>query len=115
VQGSTRCDGYRGVEGHVKHGDGSPYPGVAIGIWSDSWAGLVTLSEANGKYAYNLMNLPPGKFMLAVVQYETCAVQGELRTANACQRQSGIVEIILTENCTGTDANQVSLVDFTGP
>jgi hypothetical protein len=115
VSGSIRCDGYRGVEGHVKHGDGSAYPGVAIGIWSDAWSGIVTTSEPNGKYAFNLMNLPPGKFKLAVVTYETCALQGELRTANACQRQSGIVEITLTENCTGSNANQVSLVDFTGP
>jgi hypothetical protein len=115
VQGYVRCDGYRGVEGHVEHGDGSPYPGVAVGIWSDAWVGMVTLSEGNGKYAFNLMNLPAGKFKLAVVQYETCAVQGQLRTANACQRESGIVEITLTESCTGTDANQVSLVDFTGP
>lgn len=115
VQGSARCDGYRGVEGYVEHSDGSPYPGVAVGIWSDTWSGTVTTSEASGKYAFNLMNLAPGKFKLAVVRYETCAVQGELRTADACQRLSGIVEITITENCTGTGANQVSLVDFTGP
>jgi hypothetical protein len=115
VRQDTRCDGYRGVEGHVKHGDGSAYPGVAVGIWTDAWWGIVTLSEAEGKYAFNLMNLPPGTFRLAVVSYETCAVHDELRTADACQRQSGIVEITLTEDCTGAEATQVVWVDFTGP
>ncbi len=115
VRRDARCDGYRGVEGYVRHGNGSGYAGVAVGIWSDAWWGIVTLSELDGKYAFNLMNLPPGKFKIAVVRYETCAAQGELRTANDCQRQSGIVEITLTENCTGDNATQVVWVDFTGP
>jgi hypothetical protein len=115
VRGDTHCGGYRGVTGFVKHANGSVYPGVSIGVWSDAWSGQATTSEASGKYEVPLANVPPGKFKVAVVRLETCNQQDGRPTAADCQRLSNVIEVTITENCTGAGANQVSTVDFTGP
>ncbi len=115
VRGYARCDGYAGITGHVRHGNGSPYPGVAIGVWSDTWVGEVTTSEVDGKYELNLTALPAGRFKVAVVRMETCSQQEGRTTAVSCQRLSAPVEVTKTDNCSGAGANQVSELDFTGP
>lgn len=115
VRGYVHCGGYRGVTGTVKHGNGSPYPDVAVGVWSDLWLGQVTVSEASGKYEVALTNLPPGKFKVAVVKLETCAQSVSGPTAVDCQRLSNVVEVTASENCTGVGANQVTEVEFRGP
>ncbi len=88
---------------------------MAIGVWSDAWYGLVSLSEADGKYEVPLTNLPAGKFKVAVVKLETCGLQDGYPTAAGCQRLSDVVEVATTDHCTGDGANQVTEVDFTGP
>jgi hypothetical protein len=103
------------VTGQVKHGNGTPYPGVAVGVWSDTWAGTVDVSKADGKYDIPLSNLPAGKFRVAVVRLETCQQRDGLATAEDCQRLSLPIEVTKTEQCTGAGASTVSRVDFTGP
>jgi hypothetical protein len=115
ARGFARCDGYQGVEGFVKHSGGAGYPDVAVGVWSNTWTGIVTTSEQDGKFAVNLSNLPPGEFRVAVVRYESCTTQGELRTASGCQLLSNVVTFSITENCTGAGASQVAIVEFRGP
>jgi hypothetical protein len=115
IRGYTNCD-YAGVTGFVKHASGDPYADVAVGVWSDAWAGLVSTSEANGKFELTLTHLPPGTFKLAVVKPDTCSQQDGRPTANNCQFLSNIVDnVITTENCEGDGANQVTEVEFTGP
>ena len=115
VRGIVRCDGYAAVTGHVKHSGGTAFAGVAVGVWSDLWAGAVSVSQADGKYDVNLTNLPAGTYQVAVVKLETCQQRDGLPTAVDCQRLSLPLGVTKTENCTGSGANQVSEVDFTGP
>lgn len=115
VRGYTHCGGYAGVTGLVKHTNGSPYPGVAVGVWSDVWQGRVAVSEANGKFELSLTDVPVGKFKVAVVKLETCSLRNGLPTATDCQRLSNVLEIVTTAHCTGTGANQVTEIHFVGP
>jgi hypothetical protein len=100
----------------VFHGNGAPYPGVAVGVWTDVWQGKVTVSEPNGKYSLPLTGLPTGTFHVAVVQFETCnqLANGD-RTAVDCTRKSPDYDVTVTDNCQGAGANQVTVLDFTGP
>jgi hypothetical protein len=86
----------------VKHASGDPYADVAVGVWSDEWSGSVTRSEGSGKYSLPLREVPLGKFLVAVVQWESCGQQGERRTA-------------VTEHCEGAGASNAAVVEFTGP
>lgn len=86
-----------------------------MGVWSNTWSGLVSESEPDGKFAFNLSNLDPGDFKIAIVKPETCTMQGELRTANGCQLLSNVISFAITENCTGAGASQVAIVEFRGP
>jgi hypothetical protein len=99
----------------VKHANGSGYADVAVGVWGDVWEGAVTVSEADGKYELPLSNVPVGKYKVAVVRLETCGQRDGRPTANTCQLRSKPVGITTTDNCTGTGANQVSEVNFSGP
>ena len=115
IRGTTQCSGYRGVTGKVLHANGAPYPGVAVGVWSDAWQGRVSVSEGDGKYDLDLSNVPAGSFRIAVVRLETCGQRDGQPTAIDCQRISNEVSVTTTDNCTGADANQVTEVDFRGP
>jgi len=115
VGGSARCDGYTAVTGFVKHADGSAYPGVAVGVWSDAWEGRVTTSLPDGKYDLSLGGVPPGTFKVAVVRLETCGQREGAPTAMDCAVRSNIISVVTTEQCSGTGASQVPMVDFTGP
>lgn len=97
------------------HANGAPYPGVAVGVWSDAWQGRVSVSEDSGKYELSLSDVPAGTFQIAVVRLETCSQRDGLPTAVDCQRVSAVIRVATTDNCTGTDANQVTEVDFRGP
>jgi hypothetical protein len=99
----------------VKHANGSGYPDVAVGVWSDAWEGAVTVSEADGKYDLPLTNVPAGKYKVAVVRLETCGQRDGRTTAIACQPRSSPVVVTTTDNCTGAGANQVTEVNFSGP
>jgi hypothetical protein len=104
------------VTGFVLHSNGDPYAGAAIGVWSDAWAGNVSLSEANGKFDVSLTALPAGTYRVAVVKPDTCSQQDGRPTANDCQFLSNIIEnVTITDNCEGEGANQVTEVEFTGP
>ena len=116
VRGDTNCSGYRGVTGHVEHANGAPYPGVAVGVWSDTWQGRVSVSEADGKYELTLTDVPAGKFKVAVVKLETCSQQQDGSwTASDCQLLSKPIKVTMTDYCTGPDANQVATIKFVGP
>ena len=110
-----RCDGFRGVTGWVRHADGSPYPGVAVGVWSGGWAGLVRVSEGNGKYDVISGGLGEGRFNVAVVQLETCSLVDGQPAANTCRPRSNVVTATITAGCEGPDDNQVTEVVFVGP
>jgi hypothetical protein len=115
MRGYTNCD-YAGVTGLVKHADGSPLPGVAVGVWSDTWEGKVSVSEASGKYDVGLAGIPPGMFKAAVVKLDSCSQQDGRVTAKDCKFLSNLVSgIVITEQCQGEGANQVTEVDFVGP
>jgi hypothetical protein len=104
------------VTGLVKHSSGDPYAGVAVGVWSDTWEGRVSVSEANGKYELPLTGIPPGMFKVAVVRLETCSQQDGRPTAKNCQIISNAVDNVLTTaHCQGDGANQVTEIDFAGP
>ena len=116
VRGYTNCGGYRGITGLVKHANGAPYGGVAVGVWSNDWDGRVSVSEASGKFELSLSDLPPGTFNVAAVKLETCTLRDGLPTARDCQRVSNAVTNVTTsENCTGAGANQVTEIEFVGP
>jgi hypothetical protein len=113
VRGYPHCGGYAGVTGHVLHGNGAPYPGVAVGVWSDTWQGRVGISEADGKYDVPLTDLPPGHFQVAVVKLDTCVVQNGQPTAINCKRLSNVISgVTVTEFC---DVNRVTEIEFRGP
>ena len=95
------------------HANGAPYPGVAIGVWSDAWQGRVGISEADGKYEVPLSDLPPGHFKVAVVKLETCTQRDGQPTAIDCQRLSNVVTgVTVTEHC---EVNRVTEIEFVGP
>ena len=104
------------MTGLVKHASGAPFGGVAVGVWSDAWAGRVSVTESNGKYELPLTDVPPGTFRVAVVKLETCSQQGGQPTASNCQMISNIVGgVSTTAHCQGADANQVTEIEFVGP
>jgi hypothetical protein len=116
LQGYTHCGGYAGVTGLVKHANGTPFNGIAVGVWSDAWAGSVSVSEVSGKYEVPLSGLPAGLYRAAVVRIETCSQQDGRVTASNCQLLSNVVENLrTTEYCEGDGANQVTEVEFVGP
>ena len=110
ITGQARCD-YAGVTGYVTHANKSPYPDVAVGIWSDTWDGQVAFTEASGKFDVSLTGMPVGKYYVSVVEAGTC----QLPAARACQLRSNKLEVTVTEKCAGTGANQVTEVSFVGP
>jgi hypothetical protein len=112
VRGYPHCGGYAGVTGQVKHANGSPYPGVAIAVWSDTWVGRVAVSKADGKYDLALTDVPYGEYQVAAVRLETCTERDGQVTALNCQQISNVVKVTVTEFC---NVNRVSEVDFTGP
>ena len=114
--GFVNCT-YTGVTGRVKHANDQPYPGVTVGVWSDTWEGAVSWpSDLNGKYTVDLGgNIPPGKFYVAVVEPTTCGTRDGRTTASGCQRRSGVIKVTTTADCTGGSAVQVPVVDFVGP
>jgi hypothetical protein len=112
VRGYPHTGGYSGVTGYVKHSNGSAYPGVAVGVWSPTWVGDVSVSQADGKYEVNLSSVPPGAYLVAVVKIDTCSQQDGRTTAVNCQRLSNIVEATKTED---PSVNRVTEVEFTGP
>lgn len=115
VRGFANCS-WAGVEGVVKHASGDPYPGVAVGVWTDIWGGRVALSEPSGKFSLTLSDVPPGTFNVAVVRLETCGQRDGLPTASDCRIISNVLaNVVVTEKCSGTGANQVTVLEFTGP
>ncbi len=115
VRGFANCS-WAGVEGLVKHADGSPYPDVAVGVWTDIWEGRVVLSEPSGKFSLTLADVPPGTFKVAAVRLETCGQRDGLPTASKCTIISNLLSnVVVTAKCAGTGANQVTVLEFTGP
>jgi hypothetical protein len=112
VRGYPHCGGYAGVTGYVKHGNGAPYPGVSVGVWSPLWVGAVGTSGADGKFDVPLTNVPFGDYQVAVIKLDTCAQQDGLPTAIQCQRLSNVTKISVTENC---NVNRVTELAVTGP
>ncbi len=112
VTGRPDCTGFAAVTGTVKHSNGSPYPGVAVGVWSPTWVGAVGISKADGKFDVLLSGLPFGEYEVAVVKPDTCAQQDGVTTAIECQRLSNITEVSVTENCR---LNRVTELSVTGP
>ena len=115
VRGDVRCDGYRGITGFAYHANNAPYPGVGIAVWTDLWEGRVSVSEPDGKFDRPLSGLPAGTFHVAVVRQETCDQQGGEITARNCKVISNVLNVKLTEQCTGAGANQVTVLRVTGP
>jgi hypothetical protein len=104
------------VTGLVKHANGAPLPGIAVGVWSDAWEGRVSVSEPSGKYEVPLSGLPAGTYRAAVVKLETCGQRDGQATASNCQVISNLVDNLkVTEHCAGDGANQVTEVEFVGP
>jgi hypothetical protein len=115
VRGYTNC-GARGITGQVKHANGSPYPGVAIGVWTDVWQGRVAVSEPSGKFELALGDVPPGTFKVAAVKLQSCTLRDGLPTAVDCQRISNVIDnVVTTEKCEGAGANQITEIEFVGP
>jgi hypothetical protein len=113
VRGYPHCGGYAGVTGQVVHANDAPYPGVAVGVWSNTWQGRVGVSEADGKYEVPLSDLPPGHYQVAVVKVDTCKVQNGQPTAVDCRRLSNVITgVTVTEFC---DVNRVTEIEFRGP
>jgi hypothetical protein len=113
VRGYPHCGGYAGVTGQVVHGNGAPYVGVAVGVWSNTWQGRVGISEADGKYEVPLSDLPPGHYQVAVVKLDTCKIQNGQPTAVDCRRLSNVITgVTVTEFC---DVNRVTEIEFRGP
>jgi hypothetical protein len=112
IRGYSHCGGYAGVTGQVKHGNGSPFPDVAVGVWSGTWVGAVSVSQSDGKFDVPLTNVPYGEYQVAVVKLDTCAQQDGRPTAIQCQRLSNVVKVTVTEDC---NVNRVTEVGFTGP
>lgn len=96
----------------VEHANGAPYPGVAVGVWGNKWAGRVGISESSGKFEVPLSDVPPAHYFVAVVRLETCELRNGQPTAIDCQRLSNVLEVTKTEDC---NVNRVSEVEFTGP
>jgi len=111
VKGYARCDGYYAVTGFVTHANKSAYPGVSVGAWSDTWGGEVKVTEDSGKFDVVLMGMPFGKYYVAIVEPGTC----QLPSASGCQRRSNVLEVTITQKCSGSGANQVTEVSFVGP
>jgi hypothetical protein len=100
----------------VKHTNGGAFGGVAVGVWSEAWDGKVSVSEPSGKFELTLTDVPPGRFLVAVVRLETCSQQDGRPTAKNCQKISNIIaNVTTTENCEGAGANQVTEIEFVGP
>ena len=99
----------------MTHGNGDPYAGAAIGVWTDQWPGRVVQSEPSGKYSLNLADPGAADYRVAVVRLETCPWQGELQTAVDCEKMSNLVAFTITAHCQGSGASNVTQVDFTGP
>ncbi len=112
VRGYPHCGGYSGVTGHVRHANGSPYGGVAVGVWSRTWDGAVAISQDDGKFEVTLNNVPPDHYFVAVVKIETCPQINGLYTARECRKLSNILEVTKTEDC---NVNRVTEVDIVGP
>jgi hypothetical protein len=85
---------------------------VAVGVWSNLWAGRVGVSEADGKVEVTLSDLPPGHYKVAVVKLQTCGQRDGQPTAVDCQRLSNVVEVTVTEYC---EVNRVTDMEFWGP
>lgn len=112
VRGIARCDGFAAVTGTAQHFNKAPYPGVAVGVWSSTWAGAVGISKADGKFDILLSNMPFGEYQVAVVKLETCGEQNGLPTAIDCQLLSNTVKVSVTENC---NVNRVTELAVYGP
>ena len=111
VNGWARCD-LAGVTGHVYHPKSSPYPDVAVGVWSDTWDGEVDVTDASGKFEVALTRLPTDtKYYVAVVELGTC----QLPAARACQQRSNEVDFWVHARCSGTGVSQTTDISFVGP
>ena len=97
------------------HANGAAFPGIAVGVWSDTWVGSVAQSEASGKYEVSLTGLPDGNYKVAVVKWETCTEQEGRRTAHKCQLRSEVLTIFNNQDCNAANASQVTQIDFIGP
>ena len=117
ISRSQNC-GTKGVWGYVEHNSGAPYPGVRVGVWSDSWAGrLSTPAEANGKYTVLMNDVTAGEFTVAVVDPDTCGMDGGVLTADRCDRLSNPITVTLNEiwECENEGTVQWVEVLYTGP
>lgn len=104
-----------GVWGYVWNKSGSPYPGVIVGVWSDGWGGRLSgPADAEGKYTVVLSDLPPGEFIVAVVDPNTCATHDGAPTADRCNHLSEPIRVTLnaTYECENEGTVQWSEVHF---
>lgn len=116
AKGYARCDGYRGVTGTAIHANKAPYPGVSVGVWSDSWEdGRVGASQGEGKFDINLSDLPVGTFHAAVIKAEGCEQRNGAPVVKNCQKLSNVKDFAITDKCTGAGASQVTELAVYGP
>lgn len=105
--------------GYLLHGNGDPFPGRTVGVWSDAWQGAVSgPSELDGKYAVDLSNVPAGSYQVAVVDPGTCSSRGDGQlAANGCRRLSNVVAVTIFEiwDCEKSGTVQWAEVHFRGP
>ena len=114
----TKNCGTKGVWGYVEHENGTPYPGIRVGVWSDGWAGrLSTPAEADGKYTLVLNDLPAGEFKVVVVEPDTCSTEGGELAAAHCDHLSEPITVALNEvwECETEGTVQWVEVLYTGP
>lgn len=110
-----KCD-EAGVTGFAYHFNKAPYPGVAVGVWSDMWDGAVGISESNGKFWIDLTHLPRDvPYYAAVVDLATCNQGGGQPTAKSCRLLSPVKGVSSTTKCSGTGANNLTELVARGP
>jgi hypothetical protein len=118
VVNSTQNCGTKGAWGYVEHKGGAPYPGVRVGVWSDSWVGrLSTPAEADGKYTLLMNDIAAGEFNVAVVDPDTCGTDGGDLTADRCNHLSNPIRVTLNEiwECENEGTVQWVEVHYIGP
>ena len=115
ITGGTPNCGTTGVKGKVKTRTGAAYPGVTVAVWTDGWEGVVS-NPANTAGAWDVFlseGAKPGTWYVVVVKAESCQPRpGGGWTAQGCERQSNVVTVVTTANCTGQGAVQWPEIEF---
>lgn len=115
VAGASPNCGTMGVWGYAWTASGAPQPGVRVGVWSDAWVGRLSApTDVEGKYTVLLSDLPPGEFLVAVVDPASCETHVGALTAHRCTYLSAPIRVTLypIEECANEGTIQWSEVHF---